>query len=882
MLEKNEVPSLCQIFFDIRASSPYTPSSKIPITYHSGRFGGIDRRKKPAGILNMKMKDLSLRAKIVTAGILMVLIPLVIVGTVTFIYSSRTLEAISKRQMEQIAKSVSEMLRLSLEKELKILEATARDPLVVRAASTGKFRILDEKMADLYGKIGTDYEGIAFFDAKGVISSDGADKSRVGISIADRQYFQSAREGRTNVIGTPTQSKATGRPIFVLCAPVLSKEGRFLGGILGIVKADYLNKHIASLRLGETGYAFMVDSQGLLIAHPNASLILRTDGTKAGGIRELSERMTSQQTGTAEYTFQGMQKVAGFAPVKLTGWSVCVTQEKNEVMSLAYTNRNFILMVSFIFLLLTIPAVFFLSRTISNPVQKTLNALNQAIWQAAEPIFIIGLDRQVRFVNPALASLIDQPVRNLVGKGPYLGDPRDTDGEEIWKKLEGGRRWTGSITGKKRDGSPFSMNLAITPVRSKTGKISSYLAIGRDITRELMMEAQLRQSQKMEAIGTLAGGIAHDFNNILSAMMGYAELVELKTTDQQIRPYLEQILKACRRSRDLITQILTFSRQREQEKKILAVTPIVKEALKLLRSSLPSTVEIRQEYNARKDTVLADPTRIHQVLMNLCTNAVHAMRGKGGILEVGLSERTISADQPDWNTTLREGAYLQLWVKDTGEGIDPAIRDKIFDPFFTTKPSGEGTGLGLSVVYGIVKDHGGAIAVESEPGKGTVFTICLPLIEIKGEPEGREAVPVPRGEGHILYVDDEAAIAAMSEEMLTSLGYEVTVCLGSPDALETFRADPGRFDAVITDMTMPNMTGAALAAELLKIRPGLPIILTTGFSELINDREAKRIGIREFLMKPVSLSDLAQTVKRILDAEAMRPASSNASIRSGS
>jgi len=417
----------------------------------------------------------------------------------------------------------------------------------------------------------------------------------------------------------------------------------------------------------------------------------------------------------------------------------------------------------------------------------------------------------------------------------------------------------------RKDGKSVWIYVSVRSVRDGTGKLLYYEGTIQDITDRRRLESQLRQAQKMEAIGTLARGIAHDFNNILSAIMGFAELIQYQTKDQNISPYLKQILIACDRSRDLVKQILSFSRQREQEKKAISLTPIVKEVMKLLRSSIPSTIEIRQQYNTRCDTVLADSTQIHQILMNLCTNAVHAMQEREGILEVIVSHRELSSHERLYHPELRDGAYLQLSVSDTGKGIDSSIKDRIFDPFFTTKELGEGTGLGLSVVYGIVKDCGGAISVDSEVGKGTIFTVYLPLIIVDEMVHATQTSAMPRGKGHILLVDDEEPIASLMHDFLTTLGYDVTVRLSSLDALEAFRANPKRFDLVVTDMTMPHMTGAILARELLKFRPKIPIILTTGFSEMINEEESRKIGIREFLLKPVSLDAIAQAVNKHIE-----------------
>ena len=387
--------------------------------------------------------------------------------------------------------------------------------------------------------------------------------------------------------------------------------------------------------------------------------------------------------------------------------------------------------------------------------------------------------------------------------------------------------------------------------------------------KEEELEAQLRQAQKMEAVGSLAGGIAHDFNNLLFPIIGYTELIMVNEPDgSQARRHLNGILQAANRAKDLVQQILAFSRQAEKERRPVRIQSIVKEAGKLLRSSIPKNIEIRQEIEGDCRPVMADPVQIHQVVMNLCTNAYHSMREKGGVLEVILMEEVIGVDDLKAELGLSPGTYLRLTVSDTGHGMDKEVMSKIFDPYFTTKAPGEGTGMGLSVVHGIVKGHGGEIGVQSEPQKGTTFHVHLPIIEIGAlEPETLSQEPIQRGSERILLVEDEELVIQMLEQTLEDIGYHVTPRTSSVEALKAFEARPDRFDLVITDMTMPNMTGAELAPRLLEIRPDIPIILCTGFNEMIDEKRAKAIGIREYVMKPILRHGIARTIRKVLDEE---------------
>jgi signal transduction histidine kinase/CheY-like chemotaxis protein/HAMP domain-containing protein len=382
------------------------------------------------------------------------------------------------------------------------------------------------------------------------------------------------------------------------------------------------------------------------------------------------------------------------------------------------------------------------------------------------------------------------------------------------------------------------------------------------------LEAQLQQVQKMESIGTLAGGIAHDFNNMLGIIVGNTELAMDDVSEwNPARNNLEEIRTASMRARDVVKQILAFSRQSPQELKPIRISPIIRESLKLLRSSIPKSIEIIQDIASEDDIVLADPTRINQVVINLCTNAAHALRDKGGILEVSLEKIELDKEAAIRFHYLKAGKYVRLTVNDTGQGMEPEVMERIFEPYFTTKEVGEGSGMGLSVVHGIVKTLGGGIRVDSELGQGTTFQVFFPYTESKPEPEIEIAGKIPRGNESILFVDDEKAMVDAIRPMIERLGYEVTARTSSIEALEAFSANPDRFDLVITDFTMPNLNGMELAKKLYKLRSDIPVILCTGYSELINEEKAKGNGILAFVMKPVVLGEIANAVRKVLDQE---------------
>ena len=410
--------------------------------------------------------------------------------------------------------------------------------------------------------------------------------------------------------------------------------------------------------------------------------------------------------------------------------------------------------------------------------------------------------------------------------------------------------------------------VSVSPVLDPEGRVVSFFYFGKDITAQKEMETRLNQAEKLEAIGTLAGGIAHDFNNILTPILGYAELMKMSLTPESPAcKIIDQVVNAAMRAKDLVQHILTFSRQQEHQRLPMAPHVIIKEALKLLRSSIPTTIEIRQDINPDSGMVLADATQLHRIVMNLCTNAYHAMRKTGGVLAVSLQPVQVERDDPKVNgQVLTPGAYVVFEVSDTGCGMDKLTMAKIFDPYFTTKKQGEGTGLGLSVVHGIVKEGGGYISVYSEPGKGSTFRVYLPrIVSVPVTEENSVTQPLPKGTERILLVDDDQAIVALESMVLETLGYRVTGLTDSNEVLQLFQKAPRDFDLLLTDMTMPGLTGVDLSLRIHALRPDIPVILCSGFSELIDGDKARDLGIQAFLMKPILRKDLAEAIRKALD-----------------
>jgi PAS domain S-box-containing protein len=496
---------------------------------------------------------------------------------------------------------------------------------------------------------------------------------------------------------------------------------------------------------------------------------------------------------------------------------------------------------------------------------------------ATDAIYVTDFDGNFIYVNEATCQSRGYSRQELLGLNLRQLTPAEytQNRPQRLEELLAGGETIFETAGLRKDGSTLPLEVHARMIELQDRKV--ILSVSRDITERkraeemnARMEAQMRQVQKIEALGTFAGGIAHEFNNVLGAIKGYIELacmtLESVPNAEKITSKLEAALRGGERAGALVKQILAFSRHNEQQAQPVEILPIIKESLKLLRASIPSTIEIRQHLALNSGVVLADPVQLSQILMNLSSNAYHAMRERGGVLEINLEPLRISAGQPEIAADLKPGAYVRLTVSDTGHGMDKETLGRIFEPFFTTKAVGEGTGLGLSAIHGIVKNLGGAIQAASELGRGSTFQIYFPSYQGAASTAATIDEHIPLGTEHILLVDDEASIVQIGQEFLQRLGYRVTGLTSSTKAWEDFQTRPAGFDLVITDLTMPSMTGIDLAEAMLGLRPDLPVILTTGYSELNIKDKASEMGIRQCLRKPLVLRHLGRAVRRELDS----------------
>lgn len=513
-------------------------------------------------------------------------------------------------------------------------------------------------------------------------------------------------------------------------------------------------------------------------------------------------------------------------------------------------------------------------------IVKKREALHRRIVEAV-PAGIIQVDRDGRAIHTNSEALL---ILGLSQEMLLQSLPQDWSERVFWEDgqacafedfpvircLASGQPQPATTLGIRRpDGSLVWAVFTVIPLleanqRQVSGAIVTFL----DITARKQWEQQRQQTQKMEAIGTLAGGIAHEFNNLLAIILGYAELgmSELASTHPLGR-YLQEIMKASTRARDLIQQILTFSRLENQQHVPTSLARVITEALDFLRASLPDTITLQTAIGADVGAIRADAMQIRQLFLNLCTNAEYAMRATGGRLDIALENVELDAVFASQHAPLQAGPHVQLTVRDTGSGIEPEFIERIFEPFFTTKSVGEGTGMGLAMVHGILTTHQGAITVESSPGEGTTFRLYFPRLPVRSElVVASQTEALPRGQGNILFVDDDVSLVALGQAILERLGYAVTTATTGQEALELFTARPQHFDLVIMDHFMPGMTGEALVVALRRLQPTIPLIFCTGGQQPMTPERAQNVGITALLVKPLTTRELSTTVHRVLHA----------------
>lgn len=846
---------------DITSSAGYD----LTYRYQSQRSIMSLLKDRPSSFLS----GLSLQRRIIIGSSAAVMIPFVIMALFLYCKLSGELADQSKEKSVLIAKDLSSLIDSSLKMEMKVVSAIASDKHIGNELVAGDYGSISDDLASVFNKVGSNYISIFVTDSEGKIRVDLPEGVRRGLDLSDRDYFIKAKNGQTSVSGPvlsrgPASSRWTNAPILITASPVI-RNGRFIGMIAITHDIDAVRSIMSGIKLGKTGYPFITDGKGLVLIHPKHEYVMKVNMFRESGMEKILEKLKRRETGAEQYNFRGTEKIAGFAPLDITGWNIVFTQNRDEIMKPVNEILTSIAVIGLSFVVVVIVSIVLFSKRISSPVEKFLEILRQFTTHTNEFILGIGSDRKIMFANPAAAQLSGKSVEELIGSDPVLDNTRDIPPDEIWKKLETGAPWLGRITPLKGSENAPVIAIMILPVKNSRGGISGYLEFGRDISGEIIQEKRIRQAQKIEAIGALAGGIAHDFNNILTGIFGFVELALLTPGNPAVTTkYLKEIQNAATRAGDLVNQILTFSRHSKPELHAIQPKMIIKEVIKLVRASIPAEIIIETDLKS-ETTILADPIQIHQVLLNLCTNAVHAIGENHGTIRIDLEDVIVDNEFAGSHPGLGTGRHLGIRVTDTGCGIPPDVLDHIFEPFFTTKESGEGTGLGLSVAHGIISSLKGIITVYSEPGKGSAFNIFIPAVGPSCDETVSAGGGLMSGTERIMLVDDENAIVVSLSAILSSIGYRVSPFSESERALEAFRAHPDGYDIVITDHSMAQLTGIEFAGEVKKMNPAMPVILMSGFVSRQMEKSAEMTGVDMIVKKPVSMPKLTELIRKILD-----------------
>ncbi len=840
-------------------------------------------------------------------------VPIIIVSILVLINLARETRKDAHEVLSLMAESVSGQVEVFLREPLVVLQNTS----AMLKANPDYDPATIQNLLDLHVQHSQLFESIYILDKDGTVQHvgllQGKENQRenyLGINLAHLPFYLTARRTNNPTWSDTFLSLISGKMSLALCLIVDERV------LIGNFNIELLSNFIAHIRTDHNVTMMLVDRKGAIIIHPDPSVTARQVSINNF---QIVKKGFAGEEGEHRYSFQDVDYDGSVKLIPGPGWLTIVSQPVDLTYDTVKSTAIYLVAGAIGVILLAVYFALVQSRKFSKPiteitewskviaagdydvslspspyveVQELTNSFHgmseavksrekalqmsenrfREIFNSTNEAIFIRHAQTLKFldVNQAMLDMFGYSRKEMseitVGE-LSAGDPVSTsnrakelvnkaitDGSQVfeWKYL-------------RKDGESFWAEVTLKSTELD-GKLR-ILGVIRDITERKKFERQLIQSQKMEAIGTLAGGIAHDFNNILTPIHGYVEMAILKAHDtEKVTSNLTEVLKAVHRAKDLVLQILTFSRQEGQKTAPTNVGVIVKEAIKLLRSSIPSTIEIRQNIDQHCGSVMANPTHIHQVLMNLCTNAYHAMRETGGVLGVVLKPFEITASDESPQVKLTPGMYIRLEVSDTGKGMDPETLSRIFEPYFTTKDKGEGTGLGLSIVHGIIKGLDGDISVYSEVGKGSTFMVYFPAMRAHiNDYSNIIQTPPQGGDECILLVDDEETVLHVEEQILKSLGYRVEAFTSPHDALERFRKKPDTYDLVMSDMTMPIMTGDLLAREIIELRPDVPVILCTGFSEILKKEEAMAIGISDYMTKPLDIIKLALTLRNLLD-----------------
>ena len=808
----------------------------------------------------------SLKTNMIIGGVASVVVPFIVAGIVIYIQLSSALLEMSEEKSVHYAEDVSLLIQTSLLEEIRLAKTIASDPDIKNASISGDYQKAQSELEAIHASIAEYFFTFFLADKNGIIRADPLFNQQIGLDISDRPYFLEAKEGRTSIAGPfLARGGATpGQTIIVVAAPI-EDEFSFYGAAVIAFDTDFIKNILAQNKSGRTGYASLVNSNGIVLAPPRNNVNLSSDNINEIIDEGLGEILEKKEDGLAFYSYRGKKWIAGISHMKQTGWIIVFSQAMDEIMGPVKKVLLAVFFSGIVFLLITIVIIALLSAEISNPLLKIMDTMKQVTKHSTEIIVQIGLDKKILFTNPAYEKITGHKSDTIVGSDFTIKAVNNKPECLIWESLESKQAWSGRIEIIDKNSERIVLDAVITPIIDDRNHIQGYLEIGRDITDELLAENRLQQAQKLEAIGVLAGGIAHDFNNILGVILGYAELslMAISTTPEG-KDNLRQIILAAERGRDLVNQILTFSRKTEVELRPLAPNQIINEAVKLLRASIPTKIDIQLDIDCHS-LITAEPTQLYQVIMNLIMNASHAIGDNPGTIMLELKDIVADEEFVKTHPRINPGKHIHIRISDTGSGMDVETLEHIFEPFFTTKSQESGTGLGLSVVHGIVNNMAGTITVNSEAGKGAVFNVFIPCLDAGGIASEREEASIRFGSERILILDDEAAIVTAMQDILTLLGYRATAYTDSSEALEALMLNPDDYDIVLTDYSMPLLTGLELAKKIKESDIQIPIILTSGYIEEEIEMAARSVGISELILKPINTYQLTDAIQKALN-----------------